>query len=276
MNIRILPILIVIALGAAVYLNSVLRPKPRPASADSVSVAAPRTEALRIQSDTTVPDAAVSENSAARAPAELETSKKSSLEARIAAFLKEKSGVEWTLNLDEKGRPFRFSGGSLPGIMAEGTAGSAFLSELQSILGFERPAQFVRTERRTARVRIVDQDQWIEIGGQRFRVFGGGIRFIGNGGDDAFMVVNNLRPVDSRIRTELTLSPEDALAIAAKDFDRAGFQYASDPAPTVVVADQAPHQLATSVVAAKGIDRRILLIGHESRSVVKVTPLTKR
>lgn len=188
----------------------------------------------------------------------------------VLGVLSKYSGTsDWTVDNDETGRAFKFSGGKLKDIMSEGVNGKAFLTDLQAAMGFQKPAVFTRETQDTARVTILELKEGIKApNGQRLDVFGSSLRLLGDTNGDAFLVYNELRPVSDSLKWDLSLSDAEAIAIARAHLQDPGYKMEIRQPAIEIYAHQEPHQKVTKLLARNGPSVRMLLIGHDTRTVV--------
>jgi hypothetical protein len=239
----------------------------RPGERSTASTASPAASAPAQAAPIATPHATGAQ---AQAPDDANDSARPSAQAMFLGLLEKHSNTaDWTLDLDENGRPFKMAGGKLKDVMTEGAQNAAFLRGIENALGFQAPAKYVRETRNTSRVSIVDLNQQFQLpNGEVLEVFGASLRLIGDSRGDAFLVYNELRPVNPTIRWASQLPANDALA-AAKSYLRDDSYKLEIHQPAVVVfAHHEPHQKVTQVLAKNGPSTRVLFVGHDTRTVV--------
>ena len=232
-------------------------PGPAPDATPSGSESAEPMNAAR-------PSATPAQGASAAVPA---SSREPSALPGISKILEKYSGTkDWHLDLDDKGRPFKMSGGKLKGIARSDALARQFIAELGEELGFKEPPVVERKVDEGPRMKLVDYEQTATSpDGQKLAVYQGWIRLGGDGAGDAIIVVNQLKPLND-VRYDLALSEDEAKEIARRHVNdtKATFKTGS----VFVFADEAPHQKATQVFVGGVKPRRVLLVGHQTRTVV--------
>jgi hypothetical protein len=186
----------------------------------------------------------------------------------LANLLQKYSGTDrWTIKRDVDGRPFRMTGSVLKEVIANADRAQSFLSELQTVLGFDQPAILERKADRTGHFALVDYSQFYALpDGSKLPVFDGWIRFKGREEEGAILVTNHLRPVSQHLRAEVIFDATEVLSTARAHVTspEAKLQLKHD----VIFANSEPHQRATLVHVQEGPKERMLLIGHQTKSVI--------
>ena len=195
----------------------------------------------------------------------------------LIAVLEKYSGTrDWRFDTDDKGRAFKMTGGKLKGLLKDSAATEAFLSDMQEALGFNSQASFVAESQSSSSFQTVDHKQIVNFpNGESLPVFESKLRLIGDESGDVFMVYNELRPVSLSFRWAAEISDGEAIAIARRHVGSSEIQL-KILEPDLAFAHSEPHQKVTQIIAREGAKSRLLLIGHETKTVVWDRPLTVR
>ncbi len=196
--------------------------------------------------------------------------------AALAALLaKYSSGQEWKVDLDESGLPLRMTGAGLKAIFENGGEGESFLREYTELLGFSELPPLAREDSTTSRFQIVDYVQRHTLAtGETLPVFESWLRFKGSPDEGAFIGNNQLRPVEN-LRGDLGLSDEEALSIVRRAFNGPA-QKIEVKSSKVVYAHERPHQLATQITITGPLPHWLVLVGHESKTILYRTIVSRR
>jgi hypothetical protein len=209
----------------------------------------------------TVPTAPTPAKSAAERASESERVSK--------VFAKHSNGSPWTLESNDAGQIVRMNGSGLRA-MAPGAEANAFLKDLTQELGFEQPARFERSTKRSTRFEMVDYAETLQFAdGTSIPVFNGWLRLKGTQDDGALMAINQLKPLSADIKSDITLTDDNALGIAKSQFTNASadaiFRVVK---PDVIFADRQPQERATQIEVSGPLPHWRILVGHFTKSIV--------
>jgi hypothetical protein len=177
---------------------------------------------------------------------------------------------DWKIYFDENGQPFKMVGEGLPGLALNPETLRNFIYDLQATLDFKSPAQLNLIPTRPSRAVTTHFDQtYAVMNNKQLSVYQSWIRvFSRPKGGDVFMIVNHLKDIDPQINSQLSLSSEEAMAIAKAYLGAdKNFELTMGPKP-LIYASEKPHQIVLQVFAKRPPESRLLLIGNDSKSVI--------
>ena len=178
----------------------------------------------------------------------------------------------WKMQYDRSGRPSKMTGGKLRDVMSDGPASAEFLKDLQTSLGFKKPATFSRSEVTKEDIKIVDQSQFGQMpDGRILPIYDSSIRFMGDAQGNAFLVQNSLQPVDNIAKS--TTDEKGAIAIAESHLRSLG----ADSSATyeiakkqghAIYAQSSPQQEVITVYSRSPAGDHIIVVGAATGTII--------
>lgn len=183
---------------------------------------------------------------------------------------------DWNIELNDDGKPVRIAGHGLR-VMQAGAETDAFLSDFMKAMGTDRAMTFTRKQLSSPRFLMIDYFQSVKSPeGDEIPVFGGWIRFKGSADGTASLIVNSLKPVDSSLRLDRSLSDEDAIQIARTALTKAPADAVFKVEKSAVVfVDSGKQELATEISITGPPPHWQVIVGQQSRSVIFQTVSTR-